>query len=360
MSELRVLMAPYYESNPYQRSLRARLGALGVRTHVHDLLGTRRPALSDGLAAFEPDLLHLHWLHPYFLHSGSLRTRWRARSFLRDLAAARTRGVRVVWTAHNLMNHDRRHVSIDAGVTRSVAAAADAIIAHGDDARERIVEFAGSRVRPSIHVIPHGHYVDDYPNTVRRDAARSELGIDVDAFVLLFFGRVRAYKGVFELLEAYRSAALPPGTILLIAGKATGDRVRIRLKRQAKRTAGVRLDYGFVDDERVQLYFNAADVSVLPYRDILTSGAARLAQSFGKPIVAPAIGCLAEQLDPAGAWLYDPEDPTALSNALAQATQGRERLDAMGAHNRRLVEPWSWDVVARRHDELYRSVVSRA
>ena len=67
---------------------------------------------------------------------------------------------------------------------------------------------------------------------------------------------------------------------------------------------------------------NAADVVVLPYRRITTSGAAMLAWSFGKPVIAPALPAFVESMDnaPFLGILYDPTDPAALRNALQQAT----------------------------------------
>ncbi|WP_242482112.1 glycosyltransferase, partial [Trichormus variabilis] len=54
---------------------------------------------------------------------------------------------------------------------------------------------------------------------------------------------------------------------------------------------------GFVPSEKLQIYLNACDVVVFPYRDILTSGAVMLAMSFGRACIAPRKGCIAEVLD---------------------------------------------------------------
>ena len=56
---------------------------------------------------------------------------------------------------------------------------------------------------------------------------------------------------------------------------------------------------------------------MLPFRDILTSGSAILALSHGRPVIAPAIGCLPETLPADAAILYDPDAPEALGAALA-------------------------------------------
>jgi glycosyltransferase involved in cell wall biosynthesis len=54
----------------------------------------------------------------------------------------------------------------------------------------------------------------------------------------------------------------------------------------------------------VQLFFRAADFVVLPYRDILNSGAALLALSFNRPVLVPNQGAMGELQSSAGAeWV---------------------------------------------------------
>ena len=61
----------------------------------------------------------------------------------------------------------------------------------------------------------------------------------------------------------------------------------------------------FVDDDDVQAYMNASDVVVLPYKNVLTSGAALLALSFMKPVLAPPKGLIPEVVDSSTGALFD-------------------------------------------------------
>jgi glycosyltransferase involved in cell wall biosynthesis len=74
-----------------------------------------------------------------------------------------------------------------------------------------------------------------------------------------------------------------------------------------------------VPEPDLQLWHRAADVAVLPYRGILNSGAFKLAETFGLPIVAPRAGNLADDLDPAYACGFDPDAPGDLLRALEDA-----------------------------------------
>ncbi len=102
---------------------------------------------------------------------------------------------------------------------------------------------------------------------------------------------------------------------------------------------------------------NAADVVVLPYRDILTSGNALLAMSFGRPVIIPRLGCVMELLDDRGAFLYDSGDPGALEAAMRHALDAD--LAAMGAHNYRLATAYDWQGIAGQTDRVYRECACR-
>jgi glycosyltransferase involved in cell wall biosynthesis len=106
-----------------------------------------------------------------------------------------------------------------------------------------------------------------------------------------------------------------------------------------------------VDDVDVQLYFEAADWVVLPYRDVLTSGSALLALSFGRPVVAPRRGCLADLDETDGVLRYEPDHPGALAHALLHAT----RLDAHCWRPRALAAARraDWGDIARAYARIF-------
>jgi beta-1,4-mannosyltransferase len=105
---------------------------------------------------------------------------------------------------------------------------------------------------------------------------------------------------------------------------------------------------------------NAADIIVLPYRGVLTSGTAILAMSFGKPIIAPSIGCMPDVLDDKGSFLYDPLQKDSLIKAMKQALTGE--LKRMGEHNFELSKRLSWDEIAKLVYDSYKEclIISRS
>src|SRR5690606_40109602 len=104
---------------------------------------------------------------------------------------------------------------------------------------------------------------------------------------------------------------------LVIAGAPLNAQVEKDV-RDAATSQHVHLHPHFVPDAEIQVYMNAADAVVLPYHDVLTSGAVVLAMSFGKACIAARIGCIPDMLDDAGAILYDPDRSDGRREALKQ------------------------------------------
>ena len=69
----------------------------------------------------------------------------------------------------------------------------------------------------------------------------------------------------------------------------------------------------------LQHFYKASDLVVLPHRTVLNSGALLLAYSFGLPVIAPKVGCLAELLEPTAAIAFDAESDQSLEDALVTA-----------------------------------------
>jgi glycosyltransferase involved in cell wall biosynthesis len=202
---------------------------------------------------------------------------------------ARARGAKLVWTVHNLAAHGRKFPEAERRFFREFAARVDGLIALSaasiEPIRARFPELAD---RP-LGVVPHHHYADEYRCALGRRAARARLGIEPAARVLLFFGRIAAYKGLPLLLESVR--AMPERDReplrVLIAGAARDPRTEREIRSAAALDSRVRLQLGFLEREQLGMYLRAADLVVLPYVEILNSGSALLAQSFERPVLMP-------------------------------------------------------------------------
>lgn len=339
-----VLFIPFLSENPYQSMLSNALGKLDI--NVRGANSVRKVPL---FGKHSPDAIHLHWL-PRF-HRG-LKENIKLHAFYLRLFLLKILGKKIVWTAHNLYSHDAEAVDREHTLTRGVLAAATGVIVHSPTAIALVRdEFSVAHVEKIVS-IPHGNYLPCYKNDMPRILARQQLGLEDADTVFLFLGNIRPYKGVNELVYAFRK--IPNADVrLLIAGKAFCDADMGELKKLVAADSRILMQPGFIADDRLQVYFNACDAVVYPYRNILTSGAVVLGMSFAKACIAPNIGCIPDYLDRHGAFLYDPTLESGLFDAIRRAYRDKERLAGMGQHNLKKAEQWDWDQIATQTAKLY-------
>jgi glycosyltransferase involved in cell wall biosynthesis len=154
--------------------------------------------------------------------------------------------------------------------------------------------------------------------------AKRRLALTDDEKVILFFGRIRPYKGIEYLLDALR-LLLADGKgnyRLIIAGepKKGSEEYLHEIQQSVQRDfqqGQVILRMQFIPDDEAELYLKGADVLVLPYKDIFQSGVLFLAYSFGLPVVAADVGSFREEIvEGSTGFLCKPGDPAELAKAL--------------------------------------------
>lgn len=336
---LRVMARPAWSNrlqNPYNARINERLPEHGVHVVEYDPLR----------APFVPaDIVHVHWPESSFNH-GLLGARITTESLLAVLRLQRRRGARVVWTAHNLRAHERRYARSEEAFWGRYLPLVDGIVALGPSSLTRLRENRPELADRPTFVIPHPHYRGEYPDHIDRRAARAALGLPFSRPVLAFFGHIKAYKNVPAFIE---SGLRLPGAHLVVAGLPRDRALAAEVRRAAGHSSRVHLTLRYIGSEDTQLYLRAADLLVLPYRDILNSGTALLGLSFDRPVWLPA-GPLAEELHRMipGSWVHSGRlDPRALSDALEGIQSLPERTE--GEH----LAPFEPAHVARLHAEAY-------
>ncbi len=297
---------------------------------------------------------HLHWPELPLNNKNILKALVKIQTLLFQIDWARSRGVKIVWTAHNLLAHEQRYPKLEAWFWKAFTQRLDGYISLSktgiEAARERFPELSHL---PGF-VIPHSHYYGEYPDGVSPQEARDSLGIPPDAKMLLFFGRIRPYKNVPALIRAFRQIP-EQEAILYIAGRPEPSTLTQEIEREAASDPRVRMHLDFIPKDKAQLYFRAADLVILPYREILNSGSALLGLSFDRPVVVPRRGALGELQDLVGdRWVrtYEGEiTPSHIEEALKWAlnTSRPERapLDAL-----------DWKVLAQQTIDAYKAIAA--
>ena len=246
------------------------------------------------------------------------------------IAARLGKNVKRLGLIHNMMPHEPNLLDklfppyfvrrMDGFITLSGAVA--------DDVRKVLSDSLKSDSLKSkkIAVTPHPLY-DHYGELLPKADARHALGLDAEGRYVLFFGLVRAYKGLDLLLEALADPRLHVADVrLVVAGEFYDDEQPYHDKIQALGLSEhIVLHNRFIPNDQVNRYFSAADIVCQPYRSATQSGVTQIAYHFCKPMLVTDVGGLAEIIPhapvgtepPAGAVGYVvPPAPAAIADAL--------------------------------------------
>jgi glycosyltransferase involved in cell wall biosynthesis len=348
------------DKNPYGELFVRSLGARGIRV----VAVPYRHLFALGAIGDRPDVLHFQFVAPYILPAEPSLPRARALVkgilFLVQVTLLRQAGCRIVWTVHDLLNHERRLAGLEWFFSLLFTRLAHLLIVHGEAARAAVSAAYRLQGREDrIAVVFHPNYIGAYPGECTREQARTRLGVTPSSLMILSIGQIRPYKGLPELLRAFAGLPGRDRAELWIAGEPVDRALAGDLQREARSSPRIRLRVGHQAPEDLDALMKACDIVALPYRHILTSGAALLAMSYGKPCVAPRLGCLEEVLDGRGAFLYDPATPDDLGAALARAVDSADHLEAMGRHNFAKASAWTWPRVAELLIDRYEGLLGR-
>lgn len=142
---------------------------------------------------------------------------------------------------------------------------------------------------------PHPIY-DHYGERMTKEEACEALGLDGKKDYMLFFGLVRAYKGLDLLLDAFGKVKDSlPNLQLIIAGEFYEDEDKYRTQiADLGLTERVIIRNEFVPDGDLRKYFGAADLIVQPYKTATQSGVTQVAFHFEKPMLVTNVGGLGE------------------------------------------------------------------
>ena len=165
--------------------------------------------------------------------------------------------------------------------------------------------------------VPHPLY-DHFGEIISREAAIKQLNLDPNYRYLLFFGLVRAYKGLDLLLDAFADERLRKYPVKLIVAGEFYDDPKPYLEQVEK--YGLRdfviIKNQYISDCDVKYYFNASDIVVQPYKSATQSGVTQVAYHFEKPVLVTNVGGLGEII-PNGKVGYVVEpNPSAVADAL--------------------------------------------
>ncbi len=271
---------------------------------------------------WEPDLLIVRYWMSYFAPSLG----WITRKMRKHC--------RVISILDNVVPHEQRF--FDTPLTKYFLSGSDAYVTLCEAVSKDLL-----RLRPDADfaVIQHPLYSHFGEKLDREEAAR-KLNLESGKRNILFFGLIRAYKGLDILLNAF--AGLGEDYQLIIAGEPYGsfDKYQQIIDSLPNKDK-VHLWLKYIKDSEVKDYFSAADLAVLPYRSATQSGISSVSYHFEVPMIVTDVGGLKETIGDRGTGIVSPDgspeairaeieryfsDPKIKENCIENIRKEKERL----------------------------------
>jgi glycosyltransferase involved in cell wall biosynthesis len=243
-------------------------------------------------AMAQPRIFHILWNYKF---------QWFDRTLL--MLYYKSLGKKIVLTAHNVnaAERDGNESIMNRLTLKFQYRLSDHIFVHTDKMKAALHGGFGVPEK-AVTVIPFG-VNNSVPDTdLTPVEAKRRMGVEGRDKTILFFGRIRPYKGLDYLVDAFHKLVLRDRNYrLIIAGEPKKESAQYwgEIQESIERNEisdRVIQEARFIRDDETETYFKAADLLVLPYSEVFQSGVLFLAYSFGLPVIATDVGSLRDDI----------------------------------------------------------------
>lgn len=291
---------------------------------------------------YTPDAVVFQWWQPFFgpAYRGAIHE-------LRKHS-----DIPVFFLCHNLLAHDRPplpgHRTWERLLTRRVFKHVDGFLVHADEMIGQLKDFNPTPLVRKIYHPLYNFYLEwDNP---------SPTGTDSDMLRLLFFGKIRKYKGLSVFLEALSRLK---GEIPFQATIAGEFYIAPIPYRKAAQRLGIEslLSWRehYIPNEEVPGLFREADLVVLPYLEATQSGVVPVAYQFEVPVIASDVGGLSEVvLEGQTGYLVPAGNPEAIADKIIRFYRGQKKREFQ-ENIRKFRQRLSWHQVVESIEDMLES-----
>ena len=220
---------------------------------------------------------------------------------------------KVIAIVDNMIPHEKRIG--DTLFTKYFVRSVDGFLTMSKKVQEDVRLFTH---KPSC-ISPHPIY-DHFGEALPTSDARKLLNLQENDKVILFFGFVRAYKGLDLLIEAMTDSAIQAAGIkLVIAGEFYESPTPYLDQIKALGLSDCISVYNeYIGERDVKLYVSAADFIIQPYRNATQSGVTPMAYHFLKPMLVTNVGGLADTVPHDKVGLVVDPNPKSIAKGILQ------------------------------------------
>lgn len=250
------------------------------------------------------DLVVVQWWHPFFAISFGTIV-----NILSIISKTK-----MSFLCHNVIPHES--TLFDRILSKYAFFRCKYFIVHSEEDQRNLLSFKPNAViKKNVHPTysefgQFAHY--------DKEQAKDRLNIKQDKKVILFFGLVRAYKGLKYLVKAMKEVIKHIDCILLVVGEFyEPEEGYLLLIKQLELNEHIFIINEYVKNEDVPLYFCCSDVVVLPYVSATQSGIVQIAYGLNKPVITTNVGGLPEAVEHGKTgFIVEPKSPEGLSQAI--------------------------------------------
>jgi glycosyltransferase involved in cell wall biosynthesis len=332
------------------------VGPFTKLTHSNTLNVLLLPILAPILRIRGTEILHIHWLYRFNLvwskgkFIGIFIEKW-FKLWIQSLGLV---GIKVIWTAHNILPHNPIFRD-DFAIRRFLVHRSAAVIALSQNAETVLKRDFQPR---QVLIIPEGPLF--HPTTFSRDEFRHELSVPEGNILLVSLGNLAPYKGLSDLLRI--SQNLSEKISIRIAGWCeAAERGELKRLCAEAKLSGTDIQIAFrkLSNNEYGGYLQAADFYVAPFRKITNSGSLNAALTAGVPVVIPDLPSL-QWIPRDAAVVYQPDlDGNGLAEALKSLTRiSKEKVVSMQSAGAVFTAQNPWSLVAEQYLSLYSKILN--
>jgi beta-1,4-mannosyltransferase len=231
-----------------------------------------------------PEIVYFDWVHSFIISRSLIWSYIKSFLFILEIIyLSSVKKIPIIHTLHNVQNHIQLRLNLERVVYGFFLKRCSKIRVYSEEVRQEAI-YKFNILPDRIYVIQDIPYHQYYSNYCTKKESRDHLNIAESAFVFLFFGRIKMYKGLENLIQSFLSMS-KPDDCLLIAGENPDQEYRVKLQNLSGKNPRILWFDRFITKDEVQYFFNAANVVVLPFIRIDHSGTIDLAMSFSKPVI---------------------------------------------------------------------------
>ena len=265
---------------------------------------------------------------------------------------------RIVLTIHDVQSFSKKKKS--SFYSRAIYLFADVIITHNQFSKNEMI-LRHPFLENKIEIIPHGNYIPFISIEKDQQMSRNKIGISSEKKVLLFFGMIKAVKGLDVLLNAMPEIIkYNRDVLLLVAGKPWRDDFSKyeRLIENLNIKNHCKMEIKFIPHNDVSVYYSASDIVILPYRKIYQSGVLMMSLCYKKPVVVSDLPSFKEIVkDKETAVFFNSEDSYSLSQAITNLVNDNELIKKIidNAYDL-MLEKYNWTKIGKQTYDAYNKI----